>query len=102
MLFLKADNLSGTRAIAHGFFGRRGGVSKGIFASLNCGPGSGDERADVIENRRRISDTLTGTDLLTLYQIHSAKAVTVTAPWNRGEGPQADAMATNMPGLSLG
>ncbi|MEI9931422.1 MAG: peptidoglycan editing factor PgeF [Rhizomicrobium sp.] len=77
-------------------------MSNGIFASLNCGPGSGDERADVIENRRRVSDALTGIDLLTLYQIHSAKAVTVTAPWYMGEGPQADAMATNMPGLALG
>ncbi len=46
--------------IAHGFFGRTGGVSTGIFASLNCGPGSGDDRAAVIENRRRVSDALGG------------------------------------------
>jgi YfiH family protein len=89
--------------IAHGFFGRRGGVSNGIFESLNCGPGSGDERADVIENRHRVADALSaGTNLLTLYQIHSGNAVTVTAPWNIGEGPQADGMATNVPRLALG
>jgi YfiH family protein len=89
--------------IAHGFFGRAGGVSQGIFASLNCGPGSGDARADVVENRRRVATALApDAALLTLYQIHSAEAVTVTAPWNIGEGPQADAMATNLPGLALG
>ena len=100
MNVLRAKNLHG---VSHGFFGRQGGVSKGIFASLNCGPGSGDERADVIENRKRVSDALSsGAPLLTLYQIHSGNAVTVTAPWNIGEGPQADAMATNMPNIALG
>jgi YfiH family protein len=83
----------------HGFFTRRGGVSGGIFASLNCGPGSGDARADVTENRRRAGEAL-GARLLTLYQIHSAEAVVVTGPWDTG--PQADAMATNLPGLALG
>ena len=102
MNVLHAKALQGN-GIAHGFFGRRGGVSKGIFASLNCGPGSGDDRADVIENRKRVSDALSpSASLLTLYQIHSGNAVTVTAPWNIGEGPQADAMATNVPGLALG
>jgi YfiH family protein len=78
-------------------------VSKGIFASLNCGPGSGDDRANVIANRKRVTDALSpGAPLLTLYQIHSAESVSVTAPWNIGEGPHADAMATNVPGLALG
>src|SRR6185312_103968 len=95
MPILRANNLATT----HGFFGRKGGVSRGIFASLNCGPGSGDVRADVMENRRRVSEALGGR-LLTLYQIHSAEAVTVTDPWE--QGPQADAFATNVPGLALG
>jgi len=100
MNVLHAKNL---QSVSHGFFGRRGGVSTGIFASLNCGPGSGDERADVIENRKRVSDALSsGAPLLTLYQIHSGNAVTVTAPWNIGEGPQADAMVTNVPNIALG
>jgi YfiH family protein len=102
MLKLCAENLT-SDSISHGFFGRTGGVSKGIFASLNCGPGSGDERGDVIENRKRVADALApDTTLLTLYQIHSGEAVSVTAPWNLGEGPKADAMATNVPGLALG
>ncbi len=102
MNVLHANTLRGD-GIAHGFFGRRGGVSKGIFTSLNCGPGSGDERGNVIANRDRIIDTLSpGASLLTLYQIHSGEAVTVNAPWNIGEGPQADAMATNVPNLALG
>ena len=103
MLILTAPALSNTPRIAHGFFGRAGGVSKGIFASLNCGPGSSDARADVIENRARVAEALApGAALLTLHQIHSGDAVTVTAPWTLGEGPKADAMATNVPGLALG
>jgi len=99
----RAANLESPTRIAHGFFGRNGGVSKGIFASLNCGPGSGDLRADVVENRRRATIALLplGT-LVTLYQVHSPKAVIVTEPWQIGEGPQADAMATETPGLALG
>jgi YfiH family protein len=100
MLILNSPSLSSPN-IAHGFFGRTGGVSKGIFASLNCGPGSGDVRADVLENRRCVGDALGGT-LLTLYQIHSAEAVAVSDPWDAGQGPKADAMATDVPGLALG
>jgi YfiH family protein len=102
MLRLTADNLASPH-LAHGFFGRADGVSQGIFASLNCGPGSGDVRADVIENRHRAAEALSpGANLLTLYQIHSGDAVAVTEPWNIGEGPQADAMVTNVPGVALG
>jgi hypothetical protein len=104
MLSLQTDLLNSPE-IAHGFFGRTGGVSTGIFASLNCGPGSGDDRADVIENRRRALAELTNApdaQLLTLYQIHSAEAVRVTEPWRIGEGPRADAMATNIRGLAIG
>lgn len=104
MTVLRSSALSSNR-IAHGFFGRAGGVSTGIFASLNCGPGSGDDRTCVIENRRRALAKLTGladAQLLTLYQIHSAQAVTVTAPWEIGKGAHADAMATDIPGLALG
>jgi YfiH family protein len=104
MLRLQAQGLSAPN-IAHGFFGRTGGVSAGIFASLNCGPGSGDLREQVIENRKRALQELTSdakAQLLTLYQIHSNKVVAVTGPWDLGEGPQADAMASNMRGLALG
>jgi hypothetical protein len=104
MIVLRSQNLLSS-GIAHGFFGREDGVSTGIFASLNCGPGSGDVRDRVIENRKRALQELTSdakAQLLTLYQIHSNKAVAVTEPWDFGQGPQADAMATNIRGLALG
>ena len=102
MLILKGTNLS-TPKIAHGFFGRRGGVSEGIYASLNCGPGSKDAREAVMENRRRATEALSpGAKLITLYQIHSAQAVTVTEPWDIPENPKADAMVTDRPGIALG
>lgn len=91
-------------SIAHGFFGRQGGVSGGIYASLNCGYGSGDDSASVCENRTRVATWL-GTEekqLITLYQIHSADALHVTAPWPRTAPPRADAMATTMRGVALG
>jgi YfiH family protein len=100
MLQHAASSLSQLPGIAHGFFGRQGGVSEGIYVSLNCGPGSGDAREHVAENRRRVAAALGGATLLTLHQIHSANAVAVGEFWERG--PQADGMATNVPGLALG
>jgi len=97
--FTNATNLAG---VAHGFFGRQGGVSGGIFASLNCGPGSGDDGAAVAENRKRAREALGAGQLVTLYQIHSADSVTVDAAWDTGKGPRADAMATKVPGIALG
>lgn len=103
MLILRAPNLLDRRGIAHGFFGRTGGISTGLFATLNCGPGSGDDRACVIENRRRVAEALApGATLINVHQVHSPKAVTVSSPWEIGAGPEADAMATNMPGIALG
>lgn len=88
--------------IAHGFFGRRGGVSKDIFASLNCGPGSGDNRLAVIENRARIADcfAVKSRELLSLHQIHSPQVIEVREPW-AGARPQADALVTKERGLAL-
>ncbi|HTQ12249.1 MAG TPA: peptidoglycan editing factor PgeF [Rhizomicrobium sp.] len=99
MFVLKAKNLP---EAGHGFFGRQGGVSTGIFASLNCGPGSGDDIGDVTTNRGRVRDALGAAHLVNLHQAHGAKAVTVTASWELGRGPEADAMATKVPGIALG
>ena len=102
MLILKSANLC-VPQIAHGFFGRQGGVSKGIYASLNCGAGSKDARDDVMENRARATAALSpDAALVTLYQVHSAQTVTVTAPWPIPENPKADAMATDRPRIALG
>ena len=101
MLILRAGNLKNSQ-ITHGFFGRQGGVSVGIYASLNCGPGSGDDRGNVVANRRRALDGLGVDRLATLYQVHSARAVSVDEPWEIGDSPQADALATSRPGVALG
>ena len=104
MLKLGAANLSGKSGIAHGFFGRTGGASSGIYDSLNCGPGSSDDRGHVLENRRRALAALSDKEcrLVTLYQIHSAEGIVVREPWEIGVAPKADAMATNVPGIVLG
>lgn len=104
MLKLKATNLDTLSGVAHAFFGRKGGVSTSIYASLNCGPGSGDDRANVVENRRRAVASLGASDsrLATLYQMHGATAVRVTEPWEIGHAPRADASVTNHPGVALG
>src|SRR5256714_6162323 len=102
MLIVKAKNFDGA-PVAHGFFGRRGGVSQGLYASLNCGPGSDDSRAAVMENRDRAMEALApGSRLVTLYQVHSSEVVAVSAPWDIAANPRADAFVTNRPGIALG
>lgn len=100
---LRSERLAAAGA-AHGFFGRAGGVSTGAYASLNAGLGTDDDRGAVAENRARCARRLgLGPDrLLTLHQIHSARCVTVEAPWAPADRPQADAMATARPGIALG
>jgi polyphenol oxidase len=89
--------------VAHGFLGRRGGVSTGVHAGLNVGPGSDDDAASVAENRRRAAEAvLPGAALVTLYQVHSADAVAVVAPFEERLRPHADALVTDQPGMLLG
>lgn len=101
---LQSTSLSAHNGIAHGFFTREGGVSGGIYASLNCGPGSKDRPEDVAENRRRVADDLgTGAErLVSPYQIHSADVFVAEAPWTRNTAPKADALVTREPGLAIG
>lgn len=89
--------------IPHGFLGRRGGVSDGLYAGLNVGLGSEDDRQAVLENRRRATDAiLPNADLVTVHQVHSPDVVTVSEPVALDKRPQADAMVTDRPGLVLG
>lgn len=90
--------------IRHGFFTREGGVSKGIYASLNCGYGSDDATENVRENRARVAEKLSveREKLLTVYQIHSPTVAEVSEPWTPDTAPQADAMVTATPGIALG
>ena len=87
--------------VPHGFFGRKGGVSTGLYASLNAGAGSNDAPENVAENRRRIAEALGVEHLVSVYQIHSPNAVRVDGPF-AGERPQADGMVTTVRGLGLG
>ena len=89
--------------IPHGFFGRKGGVSKGVVAGLNCGLGSEDDPVAVETNRRLAADAiLPGAPLASVYQIHSPTVVIVTGAVPNGERPKADALVTDRKGLLLG
>ncbi|HVY85493.1 MAG TPA: peptidoglycan editing factor PgeF [Caulobacterales bacterium] len=92
--------LSGASAVRHAFFGRQGGVSTGIYASLNAGPGSRDDAEAVAENRRRIRAALGADALVGVHQVHSPTAVFLDSPWS-GPRPEADALVTTKPGLAL-
>jgi YfiH family protein len=90
--------------IAHGFFGREGGVSDGIYASLNCGPGSSDDPAKVAENRRRVAAALgPQVQLVSLSQIHSPIVHTLPSPKAEdGKRLEGDGMVTATPRIALG
>jgi hypothetical protein len=89
--------------IAHGFFLRTGGVSQGIYASLNCGRGSNDVRDHVEENRVRAAAALGAVPeaLIGPRQCHSPKVVIAAAPWTADEAPDADAIVTAARGLAV-
>jgi YfiH family protein len=99
-----ASSLSAIDEVRHGFFTRQGGVSGGLYASLNCGPGSRDEAANVVENRARVAEILgvKPDQLLSVSQQHSADAITAKKPWDAAKQPEADAIVTLTPGLALG
>ena len=103
-MLIEAPELSALPGIRHAFFTRQGGVSQGIYASLNGGVGSSDDPGHVAENRRRMTARLgvAPDALASLYQVHSADVVTVERAWAQGERPKADGMVTNRPGLALG
>ncbi len=85
----------------HGFFTRKGGASSGIFAGLNCGTGSSDQTEIVAINRARVSEAMgVGPEaLMTVHQVHSARALAVTGPLSIR--PEADALVTDRPGVLL-
>lgn len=97
---IRATALSGC---PHGFLARRGGVSTGVMAGLNCGPGSGDDAAAIARNRAlAVGAVSPGARLVTVYQVHSPVCVAVTDPWDDDARPEADALVTDRPDLLLG
>lgn len=102
---IQAQTLAALDGVQHRFFTRSGGVSTGLFSSLNCGYGSADAPENVRENRRRAAAQfgLDEPDLLTVYQIHSADVLTVAAErWTSPGAPKADGLVTDRPGVALG
>ncbi|MFC3126652.1 peptidoglycan editing factor PgeF [Pseudoroseomonas globiformis] len=99
--FLTADPLSG---LPHGFFTRRGGVSMGGFASLNCSLSGQDDPGRVVINRSRAMEAigLSAAALSSAYQVHGIEVAEVTAPIPNDARPKADALVTRVPGLALG
>jgi YfiH family protein len=101
---LQSPLLSRSDRIRHAFFTREGGVSEGVYASLNGGTGSNDDQAKVAENRARMAAALgvAPERFLTCYQIHSPDVITVDAPWTHDTRPRADAMVTRTPAIAIG
>ncbi len=100
---IEADALQ-LDGLRHGYFTRKGGVSDGIYGSLNIGLGSDDNRASVLENRRRVTADL-GVDaagLVSPHQIHSPDVITVTGPFAEDADRRADALVTATPGIAIG
>jgi polyphenol oxidase len=101
---IQAGLLNEIAGVTHGFFTREGGTSHGLFSSLNCGFGSGDDLETVARNRALVAGSMSVEPdrLLTLYQEHSPKVITVSEPWRRESAPLADAMVTKEQGIALG
>jgi len=106
MIIIEDQKLNGEdQKIRHGFFGRQGGVSEGLYTSLNCGVGSHDSPEAVQENRRRVAQKLNpfADQLVTLWQIHSPDCFIIDSPVGQGDNrPKADAIVTDKAGLVIG
>lgn len=101
--FIKDHNfIPAEKPVTHGFFGRQGGVSSGVYASLNCGLGTADAPDHVHENRLRVTRTLGAKNLVSLKQVHSPVCLYVADPWEIAERPEGDSFITDVPGLALG
>ena len=102
-MIVQSGILSTLPDIAHGFGTRQGGVSTGIYASLNCGVGSNDNQDHVAENRARFAARLGASAdmLVTPYQTHSPNVIVAEQTWTRANAPKADAVVTSRPGLAI-
>jgi YfiH family protein len=101
---LQAPSLAGLAGIRHAFFTRAGGVSGGVYATLNAGIGSHDDPQNVAINRARMAAAIgvAPERLLTCYQIHSPDVIVAEKPWGPEGRPRADAIVTRMPGIAIG
>lgn len=104
MAVITLDILNDVAGVRHGFFTREGGVSSGLYASLNCSFGSGDDPARVAQNRAIAMKAfgLAPEALVAGYQVHGADVAVVDRPWRREDAPKVDGLVTNRPGIALG
>lgn len=98
---LLSPTLANTAGISHAFFTRQGGVSGGIYRSLNSGLGSADKKSSVLENRARMLSYFGGEAFLTVHQHHSTLCVRADKAWEPHDAPRADAIVTTTPGLVI-
>ncbi|MBI2255109.1 MAG: peptidoglycan editing factor PgeF [Proteobacteria bacterium] len=103
-MIVTVDEFGRLKGIRHGFLTRKGGVSDGIYDSLNCGLGTTDDRAHVMENRARAVKAagLSDNQINTAYQVHSAKVLVVDQPLDQSNRPQVDGLVTKTRGINLG
>jgi YfiH family protein len=101
-VFLQAKNLVALSGVRHRFFTRQGGVSQGVYESLNCGLGSNDQREHVLKNRTRVANMMDvpAERLVSLYQAHTVECLVIDRPFD-GPLPHADAMLTREKNLCL-
>ncbi|MBR1123975.1 peptidoglycan editing factor PgeF [Bradyrhizobium lablabi] len=102
-MIMASSLLSAVPGLRHAFFTCEGGVSEGVYTSLNGGLGSNDDQAKIAENRRRMAEQLGVSPeyFLNAHQIHSPDVVVAEGPWN-GSRPKADAIVTRTEGLAIG
>lgn len=100
---IEAPELKSATLLRHGFFTRQGGHSGGLFASLNCGFGSGDDKPTVAMNRAAAGECLgvAGSHMLTVWQWHSPDVIVADTPWDALAPPKGDAIVTTRPGLAI-
>jgi YfiH family protein len=103
-MHVSSPALAALSSIRHAFFTREGGVSNGLYASLNAGLGSNDDQDHVRENRRRMAEALGVAEnaLISCFQIHSPNVIVAEGPHNGGDRPRADAVVTRVPGIACG
>jgi polyphenol oxidase len=99
---IEAAGLGQIAGVRHGFFTRQGGHSQGLYASLNCGLGSNDDRAAVRRNRRSVAEAVGAepANLITVHQLHSNIVIHATEPWDEDARPKGDAIVTRRPGIA--
>lgn len=103
-MVIRSEPLAAPANLSHGFLTRRGGVSLGLYRSLNCGRAGGDDPGRVAENRRRALAAAAddAASLCLARQVHGARALVVESGWPARAAPRADALVTARPGLALG